>query len=70
MSNIKKARYTGAPKLLNQKLSVIKVSILYYICIFYVPFVPITLIRILLLIEIFLLSGFDKGTFISLNRCK
>jgi hypothetical protein len=26
MSNIKKARYTGAPKLLNQKLSVIKVT--------------------------------------------
>jgi hypothetical protein len=32
--------------------------------IIYVPFVPITLIRILLLIEIFLLSGFDKGTLI------
>jgi hypothetical protein len=26
MSNIKKARYTNAPKLLNQKLSVIKVT--------------------------------------------
>jgi hypothetical protein len=26
MSNIKKARYTGAPKLLDQKLSVIKVT--------------------------------------------
>jgi hypothetical protein len=34
------------------------------ICIIYVPFVPITLIRILLLIEIFLLSGFDKGALI------